>query len=90
MQKKQQLTDLRAAVDAAAFRPSQSAMAQWEAEDHKRAAEFWDHVEYARSRGMGWAPLLEIWNDLRPPVPLKSQAIQRYYRLRAKHDQRPA
>lgn len=90
MQKSQKLIDLRAAVDAAAFRPSQSAMDRWEAEDPKRAAEFWDHVEYARSVGMGWAPLLDIWNDLRQPVPLKSQAIQRYYRLRAKHDKRSA
>lgn len=83
-------TDLRAAVDAADFRRSQSAMSQWEADDPARAAEFWDHVEYARSRGMGWGPLLELWNDLRPAVPLKGQAIQRYYKARSKHDQRSA
>lgn len=83
-------TDLRAAVDAADFRRSQSAMAQWEAEDSARADEFWAHVEYARSRGMGWGPLIDLWNDLRPPVPLKGQAIQRYYKARSKHDQRSA
>lgn len=82
--------DLRAAVDAAEFRRSQGAMTAWEAEDPDRAAAFWDHVEYSRSKGMGWETLLEIWNDLRPPVPLKYQGIQKCYRARMKNVERSA
>lgn len=70
------LPDLRAAVDAAEGRRSHSAFDSWVKDDPKRAEEFWAHVDYARSRGMGWRLTVQIWNDNRPPVPLKFEQVR--------------
>jgi hypothetical protein len=88
--KKAAVSDLRALIDATKSRVSPSAFEIWEAEDPKRAEEFWGHVEYARSKGVGWRLIVSIWNEERSPIPIKYEQVRLRHEARAASGKRPA